>query len=474
MMKRIGLALMLCGVSTLGWADQFHYNNVIVGDRAMGLGGAYTAIADDASGVYYNPAGLGFALSNDISGSANAYYTKKIVYEKAIGNEDFTERSGGNMAPFFGGLQKLDNLMPGLVAAFGIATLDADLKDQNDLFSHVKYSLNTGNGSKANLELDKLHRTVMQRANTSLFSAGIAKRFGGSFAMGLSVGYLSVDELVQVYQDNQYRPEGANYTLQVIQNVRQLLEAGALDIGLGAQWAFTNSWSLGAVVRVPMNLFQGLKSSAENYSYAFVQQCYYRNASNQAYTTGPANKTCDQAKTDGDIPADQAEYSTRQTALEGISRATEETNFKKPIGDWPMEYRLGLAWFATPRFLMSLDVAHKTASENGDFASLKRLAVTNYHYGMEYYVTPSLPLRLGLFTNFDARPKLDKKKTGQEDHIDYMGGSLFLAWAQPNSQVALGTVVQQGEGQAQKVGAYNIQNVKAFSGTLAFSATHNF
>lgn len=473
-MKRVGLMLLLCGTSTLGWADQFHYNNVIIGDRAMGLGGAYTGIADDASGIYYNPAGLGFALSNDISGSANAFYTRKVVYKNAIGGENFTEESGGSMAPFFGGLQKLDNLMPGLVAAFGIATLDSDLKDQNDLLYNIKYSLDVGDGQKVNLELDRLYRTVMQRSSTSLFAAGLAKRFGGSFSMGLSVGYLSVSELVQVFQDNQYRREGDNYTLQVIQNVRQLLEAGALDVALGAQWAFANSWSLGAVVRVPVNLFQGLRLASENYSYAFVQQCYYRAATNQAYSTGPANKTCEQAQADGDIPAGQAEYSTRQTPLEGITRSVDQSNFQEPIGDWPMEYRLGLAWFATPRFLMSFDVSHRTASENGNFPALKRLAVTNYHYGMEYYITPSLPLRFGLFTNYDARPEVQKGKTGQEDHIDFYGGSLFLAWAQPNSQVALGTVIQTGEGKAQKVGAYNIQDVEATSATLAFSATHNF
>ena len=54
------------------YADQYHYHNIILGDRAMGLGGAFVGVSDDASGVYYNPAGLGFALSNDISGSANA------------------------------------------------------------------------------------------------------------------------------------------------------------------------------------------------------------------------------------------------------------------------------------------------------------------------------------------------------------------------------------------------------------------
>jgi len=45
-------------VSAWVFADEFHYNNLLIGDRASGMGGAYTAISDDASGMYYNPAGI--------------------------------------------------------------------------------------------------------------------------------------------------------------------------------------------------------------------------------------------------------------------------------------------------------------------------------------------------------------------------------------------------------------------------------
>ena len=49
----------LFGVTMAGGtalADQFHYNNVLVGTRSVGMGGAFGAVSDDASGVYYNPA----------------------------------------------------------------------------------------------------------------------------------------------------------------------------------------------------------------------------------------------------------------------------------------------------------------------------------------------------------------------------------------------------------------------------------
>jgi len=39
-------------------ADRFHYNNNLIGERAAAMGGAFTALGDEASGCYYNPAGL--------------------------------------------------------------------------------------------------------------------------------------------------------------------------------------------------------------------------------------------------------------------------------------------------------------------------------------------------------------------------------------------------------------------------------
>ena len=43
------------------FADDLHYVNMLVGNRAAGLGGAYTAISDDPTGCYYNPAGIAFS-----------------------------------------------------------------------------------------------------------------------------------------------------------------------------------------------------------------------------------------------------------------------------------------------------------------------------------------------------------------------------------------------------------------------------
>ena len=54
-------------------AGDYHLQDFPVGNRAMVLGGAFTAMGNDPSGVYYNPAGLVDASRANVSVSASLY-----------------------------------------------------------------------------------------------------------------------------------------------------------------------------------------------------------------------------------------------------------------------------------------------------------------------------------------------------------------------------------------------------------------
>ena len=79
-MKKIFIIIMIffC-IITFMFSDEDHYINIFIGDRAAGLGGAYTAIADGPEGAYYNPAGLAFssAKSPSVTGCNPPYMLPK-------------------------------------------------------------------------------------------------------------------------------------------------------------------------------------------------------------------------------------------------------------------------------------------------------------------------------------------------------------------------------------------------------------
>ncbi len=416
-------------------ADIYHYHNVVMGDRAMGLGGAYCAVADDASGIVYNPAGLAFALSNDISGSANAFYNKTVEYKKTIGTNSFKEYSKGQVAPFFGGLQKLDHVLPGMAAAFGIYVTDSDLKDQND-------EIKTGS-------IESFHRTVNLRASTNNFAAAVAKRISSSFSVGFGLNFLSVDELVQEYQDARVIVNSSGIRQNLTQNIRQRLLVSGLEPSLGLQWSLGGRFSVGLMARKAMILTQKFENSIE-------RNIIFTDAANNIITD------------------EQDETENGSFGNGKLLRVDAEADEENPVGDWPAEIRAGAAWFATTRLLWTFDVIHRTAVD-GDQDLFDREAVTNFATGIEYYVTASVPLRLGAFTNYDSRPAIVPGLKNQRDHIDWMGFSTFLGWAQPNSQLGLGYVGQIAKGEAQKVaGVTTVQEVTGISSTVAFSATHSF
>lgn len=66
-------AIALSAVNAFG--GEFSYQNILVGERAMGLGGAMTALGADTSSAWYNPAGLAFLRGSNFSLQVGVYGT---------------------------------------------------------------------------------------------------------------------------------------------------------------------------------------------------------------------------------------------------------------------------------------------------------------------------------------------------------------------------------------------------------------
>jgi long-chain fatty acid transport protein len=106
-------------------ADDFHFNNFPIGERPSGLAGAYTALSNDATGLYYNPAGI--VGINQVTASIYAYTKSTSEYKNVFGNTNWTKDTGEFVPGFFGFTH---TFLKGTLG-FSVAVIDSGRSDQN-------------------------------------------------------------------------------------------------------------------------------------------------------------------------------------------------------------------------------------------------------------------------------------------------------------------------------------------------------
>ena len=92
------------------------YNNIygFYGERAAGLSGAYTALSDDPSGAFYNPAGLAFSYQDGFSISASNFKNTTKSYKGVdTPGQVYKQNSEGFEPNFIGVLKRFDNIKVG-------------------------------------------------------------------------------------------------------------------------------------------------------------------------------------------------------------------------------------------------------------------------------------------------------------------------------------------------------------------------
>ncbi len=119
---------------------------------------------------------------------------------------------------------------------------------------------------------------------------------------------------------------------------------------------------------------------------------------------------------------------------------------------YPMTLRGGVAYFPSKFLTLSLDIIGHIGDK---YYQMDVENTLNFAFGMEYYVTESLPVRLGLFTNYSNTPQVVTGKVNQELHVDMYGASLSLSWQTRSSTISI-----TGTGQSNALGDIKIAEGK--------------
>jgi len=108
---RVMLAsIMLCAGARAS-ADETHATPFPLGERALGMGGAYAAVASDPSAAYYNPGGLAFVADDALSASLSVHAFDRVVLRHGFGagpgSTDLRWRERPSVPLFVGVVQRV-------------------------------------------------------------------------------------------------------------------------------------------------------------------------------------------------------------------------------------------------------------------------------------------------------------------------------------------------------------------------------
>jgi len=106
-------------------ANPFNYQTLPLGQRALGMGGAFTGLASDASAAYYNPAGLAWVNDSALSASltVNAFDRRTIErgYRTRVGDRTLKHASEPSLPVFVTLVKKVGRKHPELKRRHAVA-----------------------------------------------------------------------------------------------------------------------------------------------------------------------------------------------------------------------------------------------------------------------------------------------------------------------------------------------------------------
>lgn len=411
----ISTAIAMC-VAIQGWADEFHYNSILIGDRASGMGGAYTAVSDDASGMFYNPAGIVFVSDRNFSASVNTYSSMVKTYDNVIGGQPFTRKSSALLANYFGIVKPFGNLKVG----FSYAVPDSVNEDLSQTVTGVSSSTNGGSFD--------FTINLNNRDNTYNWGPSAAMPINNEWAVGATM-YVHQRETLIIQNQFRANVDGTN---QWVNSYFKLNETGLRPI-LGVNWSPIEKLSLGLTWSKVLILNSG--------------------ATNQVACVDTTTAGCD-------------------PLVNGVMFQVPTLTSFDEKRQYPTRIAFGAAYFASKELLVSGDITFHSAVSDPIFGD--KVSTVNVAAGTEYYLSKKWAVRAGLFTNVANTPQIEPGTTIIEEHINLYGGSLSFTRFTGDSSVTIGGSLSYGKGLAQIGGTSptDAQDATTLGWTLFLSSAY--
>jgi long-chain fatty acid transport protein len=401
---------MFAGVLALwsvpAFSDAFqsmaNQRNNLPGSRAALMGGAFTAVADDSSASFYNPAGLAKIKENRLELSATSYRSSSLVYHETVNEEPFREKSDVIYPSFVGGTSRFGWLTLG----YSFMTLDARNIYQQDKYDNI---------STVDGVANSYSRTYQESSTYIWAGASAAIRLTDSLSFGSSVFYYQRNI---EFTSNEIITMNGGDILSVNETLKTL-NTGAASVN-GLHWR-GETLSLGLAVK--------MASAYSDNSTLYLDRLEYADVD------------------------DDGEEEPSKTSTTHNHKALNELN--------PTTYNAGVAWKPFTWWTLSADVH----IHEGVRSPWKSRGGHDLHTTADYSVGTALGgqafgLMAGYFTNNSMFREPDPAYAGQPLWINYIGRSFGLSWMLSGFHGQMGYIEQIGTGKAQiRSGDPDVQRV---------------
>jgi hypothetical protein len=413
--KLVGFALLSTSLFPfVAWATDANYQNFLLGQRAMGMGGAFVAVADDPSTSWYNPGGLALMKRTSAGASLSLYGIEWRRIDKGltspIGTADLRQSSFPILSTTLSVMTKFGSRdAHGTRNAIGISLLLP--YSQGLSFRQV---IRAGNEAGF-YQLSEGDRTLW-------VGPSFARRFGPDFGIGFSLfydnrAYSRFAEMASFLgAARPGLPCAGTPTACVLDSAVDAM-VGSLFLRLGAIWRVDDHWKLGVAFSTP-NIH--LHGSADLF--------------NARYANGAGG-----AVQNVTAVADQRAYNRR-----------------------PFELRIGSSYASRGSFVLAADLSIHGPSRYQRVDTTEPIAdplfarearrepVVNLNLGGEVLVRPDLPVRFGLYTNFSSAPEIpDRTSQPYLSRTHMFGGSVSIGYQGDSYGLDFGVSVSFGTGVAQ-------------------------
>jgi hypothetical protein len=379
MVRAASLAAVLVFMAGIARAQDVPYQNYLVGDRALGLGGAFVGLADDASATFHNPAGLTFLPDTSISTSFWLVALNRREIERGwVTLEGATD------------LDDSEITSPPLVvtAVARLGRRDARGRKRHAVGAAVlkplrvnyRFAAVTGSDDAALSALDVIHND-----NARWYGLSYAFQAPHRLSVGIS-GFLALrsmkHEEIEIHgADGPVSPSPADHAV-----TRHSVFAASLRhlvVRLGMAWSPSRRWRLGLMAQAPGVLVSG-------------------SASNRELT-----------------------YDVDETGVAVIDNVEQRS--LSPVRRIPWELRVGATRFLGSRWLITADIAVHGAAGDADAPvplveediPRPRLLVMETHLeptlraalGGEMVIADRVPVRGGVFGYRSGVPTVPEQDT---------------------------------------------------------------